>query len=194
MKRGGPLKRKTELRAKTRLASKQEPPAACSCGGGLPSDGDQVCNCGSSWTRGDDRKAKRATLGRSGPIVAKPRSARVGAASGLPKPVNDFSPAVRARVRKRSGGACELAGCRAEATDHHHRRRRGAGPQTALNDAHLCHADHMRAHGNPEWARRRGLIVRSTEDPALKPMLTDAGWVLLADDGSVAPVEIGAVA
>lgn len=205
MKRGGNLQRNTPLKPsrplerKTRLTSTPKP-SGCSCGlAGLPMDGGH-CTCGSdpaSWHRGAARKA--GSLKRSGPIVPKPRSSRVGAATGKPKPLNDFSPAVRALVRKRSGGVCEACGLETAVLHHHRRPRRRDGWRPGTNEPsnalHLgVDCNERIEHQDRAGALALGQLLHAEQDPAAEPVLYRGARVLLADDGSVLPVEIGAVA
>ena len=208
--------KRTRIQRKTAL--KRTPfkptPGACSCGGSIPMDGDQVCKCGSSdrqWgtetgfssilparqarsgirgTRNAEKPLRAGSLRRS-PIAQ--RGSGKGAATGLPKTV-DFPLAERRKIAARSKGICEFRGCTARATDRHHRQRRDCGDHTAVNCFHGCREHHRWAHANPVEAEVLGLIVWTTDDPATRPVLTDCGWVLLTAEGGYEPVERGEVA
>jgi hypothetical protein len=74
----------------------------------------------------------------------------------------DFSSAVKAEVRKRSGGRCEREGCARRATHFHHRLMRSHGGRgTTENCAHLCLDCHTWVHANPAKSYELGLLVRS---------------------------------
>jgi hypothetical protein len=95
-------------------------------------------------------------------------------------------------VRARSGGLCEGCGVR-PARDWAHRVGRGQqGRWCASNGLDLCNPAgcHDRAHASPSWARERGWILLSTQDPATEPaLLAGRGWVLLNNDGTTERVE-----
>jgi hypothetical protein len=63
--------------------------------------------------------------------------------------------------------------------DLHHRQRRRGGDHSPANLVALHPACHTVApeavHQRPAWARERGLIVRSTEDPATVPLALPSG-------------------
>jgi hypothetical protein len=74
-----------------------------------------------------------------------------------------FPPAVKAIMRRRSGGLCEVCG-RAVATDFHHRRPRGAGGTSVAwvnlpaNGLHICRGCHDRIEGRfPAYSRRAAM-------------------------------------
>lgn len=114
--------------------------------------------------------------------------------------VSAFSDVVRARVMARSGGFCEarIPGCWDEASQLHHRRPRGAGgsrdPRTgqASNGYALCLPCHNHIERNRTEARDRGWIVRQSADPRQVPVFRYGRWVLLDDEGGVAPSEVRA--
>jgi hypothetical protein len=101
----------------------------------------------------------------------------------------------RKTVALRSQGVCEGCGER-PAHDWAHRVGRGQqGRWCASNGLHLCNPGgcHDRAHASPLWARERGWILLSTQDPEREPaLLAGRGWVYLRPDGSVAEAERGA--
>ena len=114
--------------------------------------------------------------------------------------VSAFSDVVRARVMARSGGFCEarIPGCWDEASQLHHRRPRGAGgsrdPRTggAANGYALCLPCHDHIERNRSEARENGWLVRQGADPAAVPVFRHRRWVLLDDEGGIAPVEVTA--
>jgi len=86
--------------------------------------------------------------------------------------------------------------CGAEATDVHHRRRKGMGGSALLeqpsNLLTLCglgntSGHHGWAHQNPDQANQYGLVLYEFEVPAETPVLTPDGWFLFDDLGSRIP-------
>lgn len=78
-------------------------------------------------------------------------------------------------LRERSGGKCEATispNCTGQGTHGHHRKLRSQGGlnnlETLLDTCVNCH---MWIHHNPSLARGLGLLVRSTDDPALVPVV-----------------------
>lgn len=114
--------------------------------------------------------------------------------------VSAFSDVVRARVMARSGGFCEIraVGCWDEASQIHHRRPRGLGgsknPATgqASNALAVCVVCHSHAESHRSDALDRGWIVRQGHAPAEVPVFRYGRWVLLDDEGGIAPVEVTA--
>jgi len=95
---------------------------------------------------------------------------------------------VRALVRARSGGVCEVCG-NARATNYQHRKNRSQGGLwSASNGLAVCGTGttgcHGRIHANPAEAVSKGHQVRSYADPLLIPVLTRHGWLRLTDAGS----------
>lgn len=108
----------------------------------------------------------------------------------------------RALVAARSNGTCEGCGW-APASEWAHRvaRSRG-GLWAASNGLHLCSSGdprspwggglgcHEWSHKNPVEARSVGWILRRGQDSTAIPVLLPViGWALLADDGSITPIE-----
>ena len=89
----------------------------------------------------------------------------------------------------RSGWRCEIhtEGCAGDATDLHHRQRRGCGDDTITNALHVCRPCHMHAHAHPVEARANGWIVSSYYSPASQPVRIRGRWYLLRDNGSKDP-------
>lgn len=82
---------------------------------------------------------------------------------------SDFSPGVKARVRKRSGGWCEFPGCTRHAQHFHHRLMRSQGGMGNVNNcAHLCTSCHGYVHANPTRSYELGLLVPSWADEAVE--------------------------
>lgn len=109
-------------------------------------------------------------------------------------------PKVRAALRKRSGGWCEIAtrGCTGLATEFAHRKKNGAGGRhgdaaaahhvlsNALDACHNCHQ--IQGHREPAQAYANGWMLREHQDPARERVLRRGVWRLLGDDGSVMAV------
>lgn len=114
--------------------------------------------------------------------------------------VSAFSDVVRARVMARSGGLCEVRTfhCWDESSQLHHRRPRGLGgsrsPVTgqAANALAVCLICHDYLETNRELSRDRGWLVRQGADPRQVPVYRYRRWVLLDDEGGIAPVEVTA--
>lgn len=93
----------------------------------------------------------------------------------------------RRLVRERSGGLCEVCGVR-PATNYQHRKNRSQGGQwSAVNGLDVCGSGttgcHGRIHHSPAAAYEAGWSVKSWEDPAVVPVRTTRGLVLLDDEG-----------
>lgn len=68
---------------------------------------------------------------------------------------------VRYAVQDRSGGVCEVEGCKNPAEEMHHRRMRSAGGKhTVDNLLHACGSHHRHIHRNPAWSYRRGYLLK----------------------------------
>lgn len=52
---------------------------------------------------------------------------------------------------------------------HHRKRRSQGGRNTVENLLHLSQHWHDAIHANPAWSYRHGLLLRSTQDPAVYP-------------------------
>lgn len=101
-----------------------------------------------------------------------------------------FTPAVHAVIRERSGGVCE--GCGAErAWDAHHRHpRKMGGTKRAWiglpsNAAHFCRQCHTVAETNRTLAKLLGWLVPEGHDPELERFLYRGEYRLLTSDGGV---------
>lgn len=83
----------------------------------------------------------------------------------------DVPDSVRAEVRRRSEGHCELCG---SSGDHmHHRKQRALGGRhEAANLLHVCWLCHDDIHGNIARSEALGWLVRSSVDPADVPVTT----------------------
>ena len=104
---------------------------------------------------------------------------------------------VRAALKLRSGGLCEIAapGCTDIATDDSHRIKNGMGGRKGAaavrhhvlsNLLHACRGCHAGAlHAAPAAAYWRGWMLREHEDPRTVPCLYRGIWVLLTDDGQL---------
>lgn len=149
----------------------------------------------------------RSTL-RATPIaqVSEKRAVRLAAAGArstfLPaRPEPAVPPKVRAALRARSGGVCEiqLPGCTGTAVDPSHRKKVGAGGRhgeakvahdVLSNLLDACRADHDELHRRPAWAKHpsRGWMLDEGQDPVRVPVLYRGVLSWLADDGSVIAV------
>ena len=94
------------------------------------------------------------------------------------------TPEVRALVRQRSGGMCEL-GCGERATVVHHRQLRRFGLHTASNLLHLSATCHRRIHDRVRYSLDVGWLVASHDNPRERPVLRHGVPVLLFDDGRI---------
>lgn len=93
----------------------------------------------------------------------------------------------------RSGGRCERCGGPGHST-HHLTNRSQGGRWTPSNCVRLCGSGLGGCHGwvtvNPVEAAEEGFHLKPWESPGRKPIhSTLHGVVLLADDGSVRPIE-----
>lgn len=98
-------------------------------------------------------------------------------------------PAAREAAARRDGGRCVRCGKPVESF-HHRQGRGGPDPHRLSGLISVC-GDGVRGchgwiHAHPDLARAHGLMVPrlgilTTQDT---PVLTIAGWVLLADDGT----------
>lgn len=80
---------------------------------------------------------------------------------------------MRARPDEPLATWCEarLEVCTGRATCRHHRKLRSqGGTDDATNTTDLCDRCHEYVHANPLWAWSVGLIVKSWEDPAERPV------------------------
>lgn len=92
--------------------------------------------------------------------------------TGAHKRSDDIPPKVRAEVRERSGGWCELDhdGCTGKAVHMHHRQLRRPDNHYAANLLHVCHRAHHDAHHLTD-RYDLGWMVHSWDDPARVPVL-----------------------
>lgn len=105
------------------------------------------------------------------------------------KPV---APGLRAALWIRSQGLCESCGqpLPEKGWHAHHRLRAAHGRLDTLPNLvalhPLCHVNAPQAvHQRTGWAKDRGLLVKSTEDPAVMPLtLANGRRVWLSDDGT----------
>lgn len=103
--------------------------------------------------------------------------------------MSNIPPKVRAALKERAGGCCEVCGA-AKATNAHHRKNRSqGGPHALSNLLLLCGSGTTGCHGavtmNPHWACGRGLSVKSWQDSWSEPVVRWGKWVLLGDGGEV---------
>lgn len=96
-----------------------------------------------------------------------------------------ITPQVRAVIKERSGDVCES--CRAQRGQHaHHRQLRRFGDHKPANLVWICHRCHALIH-HKGVKDSSGWLLSSTDNARFCPLLTLAGWVFLADDGSTTP-------
>lgn len=96
-------------------------------------------------------------------------------------------------VGVRSGGLCERCGGPGHST-HHLRNKGQGGPWSPSNCVRLCGSGSTLCHGwvttNPTAAHVEGFHLEEGETPGTRPIHSALhGVVLLADDGSIAPVD-----
>jgi 5-methylcytosine-specific restriction endonuclease McrA len=170
VKRGGPLPRKTPLAQGKPLARnsapiERVPMARTSAKPYPPCDADAACT--------------HLATRKSGGPCAFHKERPVRAVSGPAKP--GVTQDTRMVVLARCGGRCEACGreFRDVTPDLHHRQSRARGDHSPANLVALhpkCHTIAPEAvHQRPAWARERGLIVLSTEDPAATPLALPSG-------------------
>jgi hypothetical protein len=109
-----------------------------------------------------------------------------------------FSRVTRELVRARSEGRCDLCGMGLIVGHFHHRQPRGMGGTRRIeaSGAANCLLLHPRCHADVESNRQRsianGWLVPQSGDPAVVPVKTWRGLVLLLPDGTVTePVGTG---
>lgn len=168
MRRGGPLQRKTPLRAKPpdpevryakqreqadRARKRQAEGARQAQAQGTSSPRQALRTTPPQARRTTPRRPKRAT-------------------SEQPDPV---TPATRAAVAVRSGGRCEARvaeRCRGLGQHVHHRKLRRHGDHRPVNLLHVCLACHAHIHSSPfaREAYARRFLLRSHMDPEAEPV------------------------
>lgn len=110
-----------------------------------------------------------------GGTVVDTRKPKADAADALRNTRDDIPPEVRAAVRRRSGGRCEIRseGCSGRAQHQHHRLKRRHGVHTPENLVDCCWNCHTASpaalHRNVGWARACGLLIDSWEQPPSEP-------------------------
>jgi hypothetical protein len=100
-------------------------------------------------------------------------------------------------VFARSGGVCEFPGCRAGATDKHHRLNRKAGGRKGARAEQInqaawlmaaCRHHHQWVTDNPFEAYQMGWLLHENEDAEDTHVQTSDGPVLLDNRGGRRPV------
>lgn len=120
------------------------------------------------------QQASRAPLERTGDLRRSMPGATPSARK--PPPPDPVTPAVRAIVAARSGGACEARATRActgRAAHVHHRKLRRHGDHRPVNLLHVCVMCHDAIHGNVERAYGYGWLIPSygvPEDIPVRPL------------------------
>jgi hypothetical protein len=100
--------------------------------------------------------------------------------------------AVRAKLNERADRLCEvrLPGCYINANNAHHRKNQSQGGLDVLSNLLLaCGSGTTGCHGwiteHPGEAKRRGLSVWRSDDPALTPVMYRGAWARLDNTGLV---------
>jgi hypothetical protein len=94
---------------------------------------------------------------------------------------DDIPPEIRAAVRRRSGGRCEIRseGCSGAAWHMHHRLKRAHGVHTVENIVDTCGNCHTASpaalHRNIAWSIEVGLLLNSWENPPAEPWERPSG-------------------
>lgn len=142
--------------------------------------------------------ARKTALNRS-PMARSALHAASAARMSQPKRSrgSEVPAKVRAGLKKRSGGMCEVAqpGCTGAATDFSHRIKTGMGGRhgaaavahhvvsNALAACRECHS--VRLHGHPKDAYLAGWMLREGQDPTAERVLYRGSWRWLDDSGQV---------
>lgn len=101
-------------------------------------------------------------------------------------------------VDQRATGHCEARlseRCVGVGQHYHHRKLRSrGGADSAANLVHICHQCHTFIHSSAGavQAKSQGWLVPSYSDPTDTGLLRYQRWVLLDDEGGIAPVEVTA--
>jgi 5-methylcytosine-specific restriction protein A len=108
---------------------------------------------------------------------------------------------VRAALKLRSGGLCEIEapGCTEVASEAAHRKKVGAGGRKGdaavrhhvlSNLLHACHNCHqVQGHRHPAAAYAAGWMLREHQNPLSEPVVYRGTWSHLGDDGSVLTID-----
>ena len=147
---------------------------------------------------------KRTALARRTPLartaVLAPKHTRT-VSRPKRRPTVVVPPKVRAALRERSDGMCEIAapGCTGVATDFAHRKKVGAGGRkgAAARAHHVlanalasCRSCHANCHAAPAAAYWRGWMLRENDNPTTMPVLYRGCWPLLSNDGAVTRTDL----
>lgn len=146
---------------------------------------------------------RKSALGHS-PLARSALHADSAARKAAPKRASTTSiPAkVRAALKVRSGGLCEIAapGCAEIATDDSHRIKSGMGGRKGAaavrhhvlsNLMHACRHCHSKwLHASPAAAYAAGWMLREHQNPLTEPVVYRGTWCLLGDDGSIRFVDL----
>lgn len=92
-----------------------------------------------------------------------------------PSPPDPLTPAIRAAVAQRSGGACEVRAtrlCNGHGEHVHHRKLRRHNDHRPVNLLHVCLFCHTAIHATVARSYERGWLVRAHEDPEDIPART----------------------
>lgn len=169
MKRGGPLKRKTKLRAKSPLRRYTE-------------------------LRSTPRVSTGTSGERSAASVIQPT--KVVSAKRRPRTGHRVARQVRELVRARSGGVCEvqLAGCRWWSSQLQHRITQKSGGRhgkavarsdRASNVLDSCWWCHSVITDSPGASKQEGWSLEEWQEPSQEPVLYRGEPVYLDDEGLV---------
>jgi 5-methylcytosine-specific restriction protein A len=145
---------------------------------------------------------KRSALARRTPLDRTALAPKHSRKPSKPRRRSSGIPAaVRAALKQRSGGECEIraAGCDIRAVDPSHRITTGMGGRhgkaaathhvlaNLLHTCRGCHEQHV--HRTPAVAYWHGWALREGEDPTAVPVLYRGCWVLLDNQGGTTPTD-----
>ena len=87
----------------------------------------------------------------------KKKGGKLKAVSDSRRKKNEEYSEVRRTYFQNVGGKCEV--CGGEATDIHHKSKRGKNLSNMGTFMAVCRICHTRIHDNPKWARENGYLI-----------------------------------
>lgn len=87
----------------------------------------------------------------------KKRGGRLKPVSDSRKKKNEEYFKVRKEYLEKVQGKCEV--CSGQATDIHHKSKRGKNLSSSSTFMAVCRTCHTRIHDNPAWARENGYLI-----------------------------------